>query len=570
MIVPTISRPFGCIMQSESPSFGRGSFKRYNCRMVLVFLLVFLLLPFVSWALPYEDAKLFVDSVKTGSFCSQEFQRLFYTDIKEVALLLYLDNCPTLENSLEPENPYGKLKLASFLRKVGREKEARSLYLKVFSLTNNFDEEVLMANRKKVSFLFIPKVLRRKVWIAAKNRETDTARFYLSYLRDDPYYTYLLAYLFLKEGRRALAKTLFSASIPDERYFFLMFLSSDLTEKFNFYRKLMESSAKTSFKRSATVYILDNLFNSDLGLFRKALPYARSYPNVYTYYLARYYALTGNCKGLQSLSDKSRMARALYSACSGKEWRESGIDFYTLLLSPPKKFPYSKESTFSNLKLEDRGLKFLYAQGLCSVISFISRPSPQNAIANYLCGNYKQGIKLALPFKEKLEKYPYLLPVLYPKPPVFGDDIVSLAIARQESLFDERALSRSGAIGLMQIMPFTGEDIARRLKVKGFKVHHLYNPEVNYRFGSYYIHTLLKRFNLFPLAAAAYNCGPGRVKRALKKFGPIRTPQDLVIFTEVYVPFQETRDYVKRTYVNLYYYSNLYGKGTEWKIFSKH
>jgi len=540
--------------------------------MVLVFFLVFLLLPLVSRALPYEDAKLFVGSVKSGSFCSPEFQRLFSTDLREVALLLYLDNCSNsnLDGSLEPKNPYGKLKLASLLRKRGQEEEARSLYLKVFSSTNGLDEDVLLENRGESSFLFTPEVLRRKVWIAAKNKEIDTARFYLSFLREDPYYTYLLAYLFLKEGKRELAKTLFSASIPDERYFFLMFLSSDLVEKFNFYRKLMGSSAKTSFKRSATVYILDKLFNRDLGLFRKALPYARPYSGVYTYYLARYYALTGNCKGLQSLSGKSRAARALYAACSGKGWKESSIDFYTLLLAPPQRFPYSRESAFSNLELKDRGLGFLYTQGFCSAISFISRPSPQNALANYLCGNYKQGIKLALPFKRELDRYPYLLPVLYPKPPVFGDDIVSLAIARQESLFDERALSRSGAIGLMQIMPFTGRDIARRLKVKGFKVHHLYDPEVNYRFGSYYIHALLKRFKLFPLAAAAYNCGPGRVKRALKKFGAIRTPQDLILFTEVYVPFQETRDYVKRTYVNLYYYSNLYGKGTEWKIFSKH
>ena len=536
--------------------------------MVFAVFLLFLLFPFVSQALPYKSAELFVSSVKTGNFCSQEFRKLFNSDLKEPAILLYIDNCSILNGVSEPKNLYGKLKLSSILRRNGREKEAKNLYLKVFSLTNNLDEDVFMANRGDVSFLFKPEVLRKKVWMAARNREVDTALFYLSYLREDPYYTYLLAYTLLKKGERTAARKLFKISLPEERYFFLMFLSKTLAGKFNYYVRLMKSSAGSSFKRAATVYILDRLFSSDLGLFRRALSYARPFHRTYTYYLARYYASTGNCRGLKVLSGKSRAAKALYSVCSRKGWKGSGTDFYTLLLSPPEKFPYSKKEAFSSLKLKDRGLRFLYSQGFCSAISFIERPSPQNALAHYLCGNYKKGIKLAAPFKRDLKKYPYLLPVLYPKPPVFKNDIVSLSIARQESLFDERAVSRSGALGLMQIMPFTGRYIAKRLKVKNFEVHHLYRPQVNYRFGSYYIHSLLKEFRLFPLAAAAYNCGPSRVRRILKKYGNVRTPEDLILFTDLYLPFQETRDYVKRTYVNLYYYSNLYGKGTEWKIFS--
>ncbi len=535
----------------------------------MVFLVIFLLLiPSLSWALTLKNAELFVHSVKRGSFCSESFKELFKTDLKEPAILLYLDNCSISERVPEPKSLYGKLKLASILRERGKEKEARELYLKVFSLTNDLDEDILTANRRNVSFLLRPEVLRQKVWLAAKNGNTDTALFYLSFLREDPHYTYLLAYIFLKEKKRAIARELFSASLPNERYFFLMFLSSDPVEKFDFYTKLMRSSDRVSFKKTATIYILDRFFSRDLGLFRRALPYAKVFPEIYNYYLARYYALTGNCRGLKSLSSRSETARALYSTCSGKRWRGSSIDFYTLLLSPLRKFPYSKKRAFSGLRLKNKGLEFLYKQGFCSAISFIDEPSPQNALAQYLCGNYTEGIKLAAPFKKELKKYPYLLPVLYPKPAVFGNDIFSLAIARQESLFDGRALSRSGAIGLMQIMPFTGKYIAKKLRVKNFKIHHLYRPEVNYKFGSFYIHSLIKQFRLFPLAAAAYNCGPTRVKKSLERFGKVKTPEDLIIFTDIYLPFQETRDYVKRTYVNLYYYSNLYGKGTEWKIFS--
>lgn len=535
----------------------------------LIFFILFLVSS-PSSALSLNEAKLFVNAIKEKDFCSQKFLKLLNGDLKEPSLILHLDNCPHPSTYAEPENLYGKLQLASILKKAGREKESKALYLKVFSSTNDFDEDILLENAGNTFFLLKPEVLRKKVWLAAKNGEIDTALFYLSYLRDDPYYTYLLAYTLLKSGKKELARKLFKASFQDERYYFLLFLSKEPVEKLYYYKKLMRSSACNSFKRVATVYILDKLFQNDLGLFKKALFYARVFPKLYSYYLARYYSLTGNCRGLERLSRKSLAARALYTVCSGKKWSDKEINFYTLLLLPPEKFPFNKNRIFSSLSLKDEGLKFLYDEGFCSAISFINTPSPQNALANYLCGNYKKGIKLAAKFKGELHQYPYLLAVLYPKPSVFGNDIISLSIARQESLFDERALSRSGAIGLMQIMPFTGKYIARKLKVHGFKVHHLYRPNVNYRFGSYYIYKQLNRFKLFPLAAAAYNCGPSRVVRALKRFGKIKTPEDLILFTEIYLPFQETRDYVKRTFVNLYYYSNLYGKGTEWKIFSEH
>lgn len=523
-----------------------------------------------SASLTLKDARLFVSSVRSGKFCSPEFLNLLNSDLKEPALLLYIDSCPNPTVKGEPKNLYGKLKLAQILRNTGRESEARRLYLSVFSSTNDLDEDILLGNIKSLGYLFKPSILRIKVWRAAREGELGLARFYLSYLRDDPYYTYLLAYTFLKSGNKRIAKELFEASLPDEKYYFLILLSSELPEEEKYYEKLMNSSARTSFKKAATLYILDRLFFSDLGLFRKALSRARAFPEIYNYYLTRYYAYVGNCKGIKRLEHNSETARLIYSICSNRNWNTRRLDFYSLLLSPPNGFPYNRKKVFSSMKLKDRGLSYLYKEGFCSAISFIDRPSPQNALAQYLCGNFKKGIELASPYKDKISRYPYILAVLYPNPSIFKDDVISLAIARQESLFDRKAVSRSGAIGLMQIMPATGEYIAEQLSVDGFKINHLYRPEVNYRFGSYYIHSLLKQFKLFPLAAAAYNCGPTRVKEALKLYGPIKNPEDLILFTEVYLPYQETRNYVKKTFINLYYYSNLYGKGNEWKIFSTH
>ncbi len=533
--------------------------------------LIFVFLPSAAYSLDLKSAELFIKGLKEKNFCSHEFINLKKTDLREVVLLLSSLNCsPNVVSELPPpKNPYGKLEVARALKKTGKEEKARELYTEIFETTNLLDEEVLNDNAGNFQFLFKPRVLRKKVWRAARKGEIGKALFYLSFLREDPYYEYLLAYTLMKNRKWKLSRLFFKASseVVPESYFFLMYLSRGTAEKFFYYRKLMESSAKRSFKRSASYYILDKLFLNDFGLFRRALKLSSEFPDIYTYYKARYLVFNLDCKGLKSLK-QTKVVKALEESCKLKKFNWKGTDFYSLLLSPPRKFPFRRSEIFNKLKLKDAGLLELYRNDLCYAISFIDRPSPQNALALYLCKEYRKGIKLASPFRKKLKEYPYLLAVLYPNPPLFRNDIYSLSIARQESLFQKRALSKSGAIGLMQIMPKTGKHIAGKLGRKKFKVEELFNDRLNYTFGSYYIHSLIRKFKLFPLAAAAYNGGPSRVRRALKLFGKVKSPEDLILFNEVYIPFRETRDYVKRTYVNLYYYSNLYGKGKEWRIFS--
>ncbi|SMO67863.1 soluble lytic murein transglycosylase [Balnearium lithotrophicum] len=543
-------------------------------KLLIIIFLIFVLFISQSQAIEKEYARKFINSLKNKDFCSKTFLELEKTDLREVVLLLSSSSCSkeVVSNLPLPKNPYGKLEIAKALKEIGSEEKAKEIYSEIFKETNSLDEDILTENSGKIEYLFKPKVLRRKVWRAAKNREIGKALFYLDYLKDDPFYGYLLAYTLLKAGKRELSKKFFkmaSDTVP-ESFFFLTYLSKEYPEKFFYYEKLMKSSARKSFKRLASVYILDKFFMNDFGLFRKALELSRVFPDIYNYYLARYYVFNFQCEKLKKLP-QSREVRALEEACGVKHFKWKGkTDFYSLLLSPPKKFLVGRKSVFRSLKLRNKGLLELYKNNLCYVISLIDRPSPQNALAQYLCGNYKKGIKLALPFRKKINKYPYLLAVLYPKPSVFENDVYSLSIARQESLFEKRALSRSGAIGLMQIMPKTGKYIAKKLKVSSFKSSDLFDEETNYRFGSYYIHNLLREFKLFPLAAAGYNGGPSRVRRAIKLFKFPKTPKDLILLNEVFIPFSETRNYVKRTYVNLYFYSNLYGKGNEWKIFSRH
>jgi len=133
---------------------------------------------------------------------------------------------------------------------------------------------------------------------------------------------------------------------------------------------------------------------------------------------------------------------------------------------------------------------------------------------------------------------------------ITNEDIV-YAIMRQESLFYPYAVSRSNAIGLMQIMPKTGKWIAMKLGDKDFDVEDLFIPEINIRYGRWYINRLLRMFkgNLF-YAIASYNSGPRNVKKFLKK----NRIRDVAEFVEFY-PFAETRNYVKQVYINYVYYS---------------
>lgn len=113
-------------------------------------------------------------------------------------------------------------------------------------------------------------------------------------------------------------------------------------------------------------------------------------------------------------------------------------------------------------------------------------------------------------------------------------------LMRQESMLDKNAESPVGARGLMQIMPDTGKQIARKLNEPWSSASSLFNPDINIKYGTFYYKQLLDRFNgHFALAAAAYNAGPHRVDKWLPD-GKLM-PADVWIET---IPFKETRKYV--------------------------
>ena len=124
---------------------------------------------------------------------------------------------------------------------------------------------------------------------------------------------------------------------------------------------------------------------------------------------------------------------------------------------------------------------------------------------------------------------------------------LALAVTRQESSFNAAAVSSSGALGLMQLLPGTARDVAGRLGVPFIQDKLTRDPAYNVQLGSQYLTEMLGRFGgSYELALAAYNAGPNRVARWLETMGDPRNGKiDMVDWIEM-IPFRETRNYVQR------------------------
>lgn len=128
------------------------------------------------------------------------------------------------------------------------------------------------------------------------------------------------------------------------------------------------------------------------------------------------------------------------------------------------------------------------------------------------------------------------------------------AIARQESQFDKRIVSRAGARGLMQLMPRTAREQARKLGMS-YNVRSLDDPSYNIMLGSSYFQRMLAYYGgSYPLAIAAYNAGPGNVNRWIRTNGDPRTPDADILRWIEQIPIYETKNYVQRVLENAVVY----------------
>tara|TARA_B100000378_G_scaffold198523_1_gene162047 strand:+ start:12 stop:998 length:987 start_codon:yes stop_codon:yes gene_type:complete len=136
------------------------------------------------------------------------------------------------------------------------------------------------------------------------------------------------------------------------------------------------------------------------------------------------------------------------------------------------------------------------------------------------------------------------------------DPILLAALIRQESAFTPAIHSPAGAIGLMQVMPATGREVARSQGLRGFTPASLETAEINLHLGTRFWLDMEQRYadGKLPLVLSAYNAGPTRARR-WREFPEF---EDLLRFTER-IPFDETRGYVKNITRNVGLYQFLYG-----------
>lgn len=162
------------------------------------------------------------------------------------------------------------------------------------------------------------------------------------------------------------------------------------------------------------------------------------------------------------------------------------------------------------------------------------------------------------------------LKLLYP---VYFSDIISgvgsknrldpfliQALMREESYFNEFAISGSNARGLMQLLPSTAKEVAGWEGMPSFQTGDLFSPAVNIRLGSRYLSHLHELFNGNSMpSVGAYNGGPNAMKRWVQ--GSTSFASDPDLFVER-IPYEQSRDYIKKVFTSYWNYSRLYSTST--------
>jgi soluble lytic murein transglycosylase len=159
------------------------------------------------------------------------------------------------------------------------------------------------------------------------------------------------------------------------------------------------------------------------------------------------------------------------------------------------------------------------------------------------------------------QQHNYKLRFLTPYKDVFSEHARSFGLeeawvfglVRQESRFIVKAKSSAGAQGLMQLMPATARWVAKRNGLRSYSPGTVAEVPVNVALGTGYLKIVLDDLGHPVLASAAYNAGPGRARRWRDA-----RPLEGAIYAES-IPFDETRDYVKKVMANTMYYSQLIG-----------
>ena len=163
------------------------------------------------------------------------------------------------------------------------------------------------------------------------------------------------------------------------------------------------------------------------------------------------------------------------------------------------------------------------------------------------CINTSERTKSVIDFEQRFPM-PFRTEVIRQAGKIGLDPAFVYGLIRQESRFIMDARSHVGASGLMQVMPATARWTARKIGLTNFQPHHITDRDTNIAIGTGYLKMVLESFEgSMPLATAAYNAGPSRSRNWRGQNGDVA--REAAIWAEN-VPFNETRDYVKKVLAN--------------------
>ncbi len=234
---------------------------------------------------------------------------------------------------------------------------------------------------------------------------------------------------------------------------------------------------------------------------------------------------------------KQRIARAhLLDVAGLDDWAEGELRFGAKADGQPQIMALELAELASERDAPDQGIRYIkhYAPGYLS-LSLDAAPEKFWRLA------------FPLPYRKSLEEYcraqmldPYLM----------------AALIRQESEFNPKAVSPANARGLAQVMPATGRQLSRKLKIPRYRTAMLFTPDTNLKLGTYYLKQLSDELQgKWEAALASYNAGKTHVT-AWMASANYREPAEFVES----IPFNETRVYVQSVLRNAEVYRKLYGQ----------
>ena len=199
-------------------------------------------------------------------------------------------------------------------------------------------------------------------------------------------------------------------------------------------------------------------------------------------------------------------------------------------------------------------LKKRRREGLLKTYSLVA-----GLLVLFLCFGVYMLLQIDFVKRTYLYPFPYQPAVIKYAESYGVDTSLAIAVIKAESKFQPAVRSHRGAVGLMQLMPETAEWIAWQIGEEDFFTARLEEPELNIRYGIWYLAALEREFDGNDvLALAAYNAGRGNVHEWIKKN---RWPVDFNDITAI--PYSETRNYVTTVLKNRDKYKELYNDNNE-------